>query len=247
MRGLVLAAGAGRRLGVLGEDRPKCLVEVGGRSLLAWQQAALAAAGINELAVVTGYRAEQLSQDGWTQFHNPRYSDTGVIASLMTAQPWLEEGDCIVSYADIVYGAETITALRDTPGDIAMTSYAHWRSLWEARFADPLTDAETFAADENGRLLDIGRRAQSLDEITGQFMGLVKFTPAGFAKAAGYIASLGTGADRLDMTSLLRGLVQNGVPVQTRTVGGFWYEVDNQDDARFFPEWAAQMNWRAEK
>ncbi len=243
MRGLVLAAGAGRRLGPLGEDRPKCLVEVGGRPLLSWQHAALTNAGIKELAVVTGYRAEQLPQDGWTRFHNPRYAETGVIASLMTARSWLEEADCIVSYADIVYGAETIAALRDTLGDIAMTSYANWRALWEARFPDPLSDAETFAADAEGRLLEIGRRAQSLEQIEGQFMGLVKFTTKGFALAAQHIDSLGTAADRLDMTSLLRGLIEKGTPVQTRTVDGFWYEVDNQDDAQFFPEWAGRMKW----
>ncbi|HET6425995.1 MAG TPA: NTP transferase domain-containing protein, partial [Planctomycetaceae bacterium] len=95
MRGLVLAAGAGRRLGALGADRPKCLVEVGGRTLLDWQHAALTGAGIHDLAIISGYRAEQLPQRGWTQFHNPRFADTGVIASLMTARDWLEVDDCI--------------------------------------------------------------------------------------------------------------------------------------------------------
>jgi choline kinase len=243
MRGLILAAGAGRRLGALGEDRPKCLVEVGGRSLLDWQHAALTSAGIRDLAIVSGYRSEQLPQRGWTQFHNPRYADTGVIASMMTAREWLEDGDCIVSYADIVYGPETIAALRDAPGGIAMTAYSGWRALWEARFADPLTDAETFQADAQGRLVDIGRRATSLDQIEGQFMGLVKFTPNGFAEAVRHIASVGVAADRLDMTSLLRGLVERGVTVQTCMVDGFWYEVDNSEDARFFPEWAVRQNW----
>lgn len=243
MRGLILAAGAGRRLGALGEDRPKCLVEVGGRTLLDWQHAAFTGAGIGDLAIVTGYRAEQLAQRGWTQFHNPRYADTGVIASMMTARAWLEADDCLVSYADIVYGADTLQALRDTPGDIALTSYSGWRGLWEARFADPLSDAETFQADTRGRLREIGRRATSLDQIQGQFMGLVKFTPAGFARAEQFINTLGTVADRLDMTSLLRGLIEHGVSVQARRVDGFWYEVDNSDDARFFPEWAARQGW----
>ncbi|MDP1796353.1 MAG: phosphocholine cytidylyltransferase family protein [Planctomycetaceae bacterium] len=244
MRGLVLAAGAGRRLGPLGEDRPKCLVEVGGRPLLQWQRTALTKAGITDLAIVSGYRAEQLPQTGWTLFHNPRYAETGVIASMMTARSWLKQDDCIVSYADIVYGADTVAALRDTHGEIAMTSYCGWRALWEARFTDPLSDAETFVADADGRLRDIGRRSQSLDQIGGQFMGLVKFTPAGFAQVEKYVGALGTAADRLDMTSLLRGLVEQGIAVQTKSVGGFWYEVDNSDDANFFPEWAAQMNWK---
>lgn len=243
MRGLVLAAGAGRRLGALGADRPKCLVEVGGRRLLDWQQAALAGAGIRELAFVGGYRAEQMPERGWTRFHNMRWAETGVVASLMAARAWLEADDCIISYADIVCGWETIAALRDTPGAIALSSYAGWRALWEARFSNPLDDAETFAADAAGGLRDIGRRAGSLDQIGGQFMGLVKFTPVGFALAAQRVEALGAAADRLDMTSLLRGLVEQGVPVQTRSVDGFWYEVDSSDDARLFPDWAARLQW----
>jgi L-glutamine-phosphate cytidylyltransferase len=243
MRALVLAAGAGRRLGLLGEDRPKCLVEVGGKSLLDWQHAALAGAGIQQLAIVGGYRSEQLPRQGWKHYHNPHWADTGVIISLMAAREWLEAGECLVSYADIIYKAATIRALMETPGDIAMTSYSGWRSLWEARFENPLSDAETFQADEYGRLLDIGRRAASLDEIQGQFMGLVKFTPAGFARVKQYVTALGKDAERLDMTGLLRALTKQGVTVQTRTVDGFWYEVDNRDDAAFFPKWATRMNW----
>lgn len=243
IRGLVLAAGAGRRLGPLGEDRPKCLVEVGGRPLLDWQRDALTGAGITELAVVTGYRPDQIAPPGWTRFHNSRFAETGVIASMMTARTWLEESTCVISYADIIYDAATISALMETPGEIAMTSYAHWRALWEARFADPLTDAETFKTDAHGSLLEIGRRPQSLDEIGGQFMGLVKFTRQGFGIVSRFVDSLGATADRLDMTSLLRGLTESGVPIQTRTVDGFWYEVDNRDDAQFFDEWARLRHW----
>ena len=133
--------------------------------------------------------------------------------------------------------------LGDTPGDIALTSYAGWRVLWEARFASPLDDAESFTSDADGRLRDIGRRATSLDEIGGQFMGLVKFSPRGFAAAEQHVNSLGAVAARLDMTSLLRSLVEHNFPVQVRAVDGFWYEVDNRQDAELFPDWAAKKQW----
>jgi choline kinase len=240
MRGLILAAGRGSRLGAAGERRPKCMVPVGGRPLLEWQREALEGAGIVELGVVCGYRAEQVPVRGWTRFVNPRWAETGVVASLLAAGDWLREETCLVSYADIVYGADVAAALRDTPGDVALTSYAHWRQLWSARFAEPLLDLETFVADEAGRLLDIGERARHLGDVQGQFMGLVKLTPEGFGRVVRYLDSVGPALDRLDMTGLLRGLIRVGVPVQTRTVTGFWYEFDNPSDLELFPAWASR-------
>jgi hypothetical protein len=54
---------------------------------------------------------------------------------------------------------------------------------------------------------------------------------------------MGEAADRLDMTSLLLTLVEQDIPVQTCSIDGFWYEVDNSNDALLFPEWAAHLEW----
>lgn len=237
MKGIILAAGRGQRLGSLGQDRPKCLLELCGRPLLQWQRDALERAGITDLGLVCGYRAEQLPQQGWTRFLNSRWSETGVVTSALAAGAWLKSGPCLVSYADIIYGPDVVAALCETPGDIAITSYSRWRSLWEARFSDPLHDAETFKVDRGGRLIEIGRRANHLDDIQGQFMGLIKFTPNGFRCVLDYLERLGSPAERLDMTSLLQGLITVGVHVQTQTVSGLWYEVDSAADAYLFPAW----------
>ena len=56
MRGLVLAAGRGARLATHTTDRPKCLIDVGGRSLLDRQIDALRSCGADPVAVVGGGR-----------------------------------------------------------------------------------------------------------------------------------------------------------------------------------------------
>lgn len=58
MHSIILSAGQGRRLLPLTHDRPKCLLPLGGRALLAWQVDALLAAGVAPVTVVTGYGAE---------------------------------------------------------------------------------------------------------------------------------------------------------------------------------------------
>jgi choline kinase len=60
MKAIILSAGQGSRLGHMTDDRPKCLIEFAGRSLLDRQLDTLAANGIDEAVVVTGFRDDQI-------------------------------------------------------------------------------------------------------------------------------------------------------------------------------------------
>ena len=231
MNAIILAAGRGSRLGPLTDERPKCLTPLAGRPLLAWQMDALGAAGIARIGVVRGYQAQQLERPGLVPFDNPRWEQTNMVRSLECAGAWLSASPCIVSYADIVYAADAAARLAASPGDIAITFDTNWLALWSARFDDPLSDAETFRIDDTGRLVEIGGRAKHLDEVRGQYMGLLKFTPAGWASVTAYLGTLAPAAvDRLDMTSLLRALLAGGVRIDTVPVSDRWFEVDTARD-----------------
>ncbi|MBK1658598.1 phosphocholine cytidylyltransferase family protein [Paracraurococcus ruber] len=235
MRAIILAAGRGSRMGGLTEDRPKCLVDLGGRPLLDWQVAALRAAGCTEVAAVAGYRAEALEGRGLTLFRNPRWAETNMVASLHRAAAWLAAGPCIVSYADIFYAAATVRRLMQAAADIAISYDPDWQALWSARFADPLSDAESFLLRPDGTVADIGRRPGSLAEVQGQYMGLLRIAPAGWARIAAHGAASGPAAlDRLDMTSLLRALIAAGEAVQALPCEGAWGEVDSASDLAFY-------------
>lgn len=241
---IILAAGRGSRLGGLTTEQPKCLVPVQGHPLLEWQQHALRSSGITSVAVVRGYLADQLTRPGLVAFDNPRWSATNMVRSLQCAAPWLRQHPCLVSYSDIVYLEPTVTALAACPADIALTFDVNWRSQWEARFGDPLVDAETFAVDDAGRVVDIGRKPTRLDEINGQYMGLLKFTPAGWAVIESFLDSLAPAeADRLDMTGLLSRLVARGVAIQGVPISDPWFEVDSQSDLEVCERALAAGGW----
>jgi choline kinase len=59
-RAIILAAGQGSRLGPITADQPKCLIPFAGKTLLDWQIDALAAAGVAEVVVATGFRTEKV-------------------------------------------------------------------------------------------------------------------------------------------------------------------------------------------
>jgi hypothetical protein len=118
-----------------------------------------------------------------------------------------------------------------------MTYDPNWKALWTARFGDPLLDAETLRLDARAFVTDIGRKPSSLEEIEGQYMGLLRFTPAGWHAVTDYLDRLpSAAADVLDMTSLLRGLVEKGVAVQGVPTPVEWGEVDNESDLRVYSE-----------
>jgi choline kinase len=231
---LILAAGRGSRLGGLTADRPKCLTPLAGRPLLEWQVAALRAAGASPVVAVGGYRAGTLRGRTDRLLLNPRWSETNMVATLACAAELLESGPVVVSYADIVYDAAHVRALDAAGGDIALTNDRDWARLWRARSEHPLSDAESFRVRE-GRVLEIGGRAARMEEIEGQYMGLLRFTPAGWGVVARHLAALPAAAvDRLDMTGLLGALVAAGVPVEGVAVEGGWCEVDTEADLRIY-------------
>lgn len=232
MKAIILAAGRGSRMKNLTEERPKCLVELHGKPLLEWQLAALHGAGIEQVAIVTGYKRELLSNRGLVEFHNPRWAETNMVASLACAQEWLRGEPCVVSYSDIFYEASAPRLLMETNAELAITYDPNWRVLWESRFEDPLSDAETFKMDDRRVLLEIGQKPTRIEDIQGQYMGLLRFTPAGWSKVETLRASLDDRLrDRLDMTGMLQRLIAgHGAQILALPYSERWGEVDSAED-----------------
>jgi choline kinase len=238
MRAIVLAAGRGSRMGEQTRLRPKCLTQFAGQALLDWQLQALRGAGIREIAVVRGYLAELVARPSLSYFENTRWADTNMVASLTCAAPWLEASECVVSYSDIIYPADHVRVLGGASGDIVVAYDTKWLELWSRRFADPLSDAETFRIDAHGTLTEIGNRPKTLEEIEGQYLGLLKFTPAGWRQVLDLNAALPPARrDRIDMTGMLKELIAHGAKIRTVPVAGAWYEIDSESDLKLYTEW----------
>jgi L-glutamine-phosphate cytidylyltransferase len=177
-----------------------------------------------------------LNFPGLRYFDNARWAQTNMVMSLATAADWLRAGPVMVSYADIFYRGELIRGLADTAGDLVISFDRDWRRLWTRRFADPLADAETFRIDARGTLLEIGGKTANIEDIEGQYMGLLKFTPSAWSAIEALLAGLDAPArDRLDMTSLLRRLLNEGtVSIRTFGTDGQWGEIDNPEDVALY-------------
>lgn len=236
MKAIILAAGEGTRLRPYTLDRPKCLVEIDGISLLERQLAVLRSRGIDEIVIVGGYRAEMLDGKATRLRINPRYAETNMVTSLFCAEEELQH-EVIVSYGDIVYAGETLDSLLISPAEIAITIDMQWESYWRARNEDPLADAETLRLGEDGRIVEIGQRPRSLDEIEGQYMGLMKFSGQGLKQLKiAYRKALQEGTlgpravEKAYMTDLLQALIDSGCRVHAVPVSTPWVEADTVND-----------------
>ncbi len=236
MKAIILAAGRGSRMKKLTKNRPKCLVELHGRPLLDWQLKSLRSAGVKEIAIVTGYKREMLADRGLVEFHNDRWHKTNMVSSLCYAQNWLSSEPCIVSYSDIFYSPAAVRSLINCSASLAVTYDPNWLEIWKQRFNDPLEDAETFLLTPDNILTEIGKKPKSVDEITGQFMGLLRFTPHGWREVSRIRSLINVElCDKMHMTETLQKIIEtDGVNISAIPYNDAWGEVDSVHDLHIF-------------
>lgn len=244
--GIIVAAGRGSRMEALTDEKPKCLLEFMGRPLIEWQVDALRAAGVDFIIVVTGYRSEMLEAYGDERILNPRWMETNMVYSLMCAESAMRTADsAIIAYADLVYEHRLISALLESKGDVGTIVDMNWRALWEARFEDPLADAETLGFNNDGTLHEIGGKPHGYDGIEGQFIGLSRLTRKGAILFAAEWRGIvkgdapsfgGRGADGCYFTDMLQRLIHRDVPVRAVKTHGGWLEFDSGGDVDAYEE-----------
>ena len=124
MIGVILAAGMAKRLRPLTDTKPKCLLEVGGKTLLERTVRAMQQAGIKEFVVVTGDRGnmirsflenlvnlENLEKPSFTFLHNTDYEHNNNIYSLWMAGEVVRGKDFLLMDSDILCDPAAVVAI----------------------------------------------------------------------------------------------------------------------------------------
>ncbi len=174
---VILAAGVGRRLAPLTDDRPKALVEVEGITFLERALHAVATAGFDRVVIVAGHRAEMIESavgDGWPfdvrSVLNPRYATANNIVSFLAVEEDLRDGFCLLN-SDIVFDASILR-------DVASAD----EGCWLAVDGDEPLGAEEMKVGVDGEGL-VRRISKGLPVATsaGEYIGIARFDAAGAA------------------------------------------------------------------
>lgn len=178
MIGVILAAGMAKRLRPLTDERPKCLLSVGERTLLQRTMDAQIAAGITEWVVVTGYRANMI-RDFLMQHYpqltihfidNPDYAHNNNIFSLWLTRPYTDGKDFLLMDSDILFDPQILPEVLKQPGSVLALNR---HELGEEEIKVIL--------DADGRVVEISKVC-SIEKAIGESVGIEKMT-ADYSKA----------------------------------------------------------------
>jgi choline kinase len=125
-KAIILSAGKGSRLLPLTADRPKCLIELNGKSLLEWQLDALSASGVGEIVVVTGFRDDLVDavaarRPGVRTLFNPFYHVADNLGSVWIARSEFDRDTLLLNGDTLVSPALLAKVLAAEAGAIAVT------------------------------------------------------------------------------------------------------------------------------
>ena len=176
MIGVILAAGMAKRLRPLTDTKPKCLLEVGGKTLLERTVSAMQQAGITEFVVVTGYRADQIREfltthlspltSKVTFLHNADYEHNNNIFSLWMAMEVVRGKDFLLMDSDILCDhAAVVRIAQQTEPALALNRHACGEEEIKV------------IVDADNRITALNKTCNPADAI-GESVGIEKMTAA---------------------------------------------------------------------
>lgn len=184
MKGIILAAGAGTRLNGAAV-KPKCLVEVGGMSLLRRQIRALRQAKIDEIVVVLGFEGQTIKHECDESIHfveNSRFAQTSSLYSLWLARHHLTDGFVVLN-SDVLFHPQILEdLLKSSYADALLISYQSEKTA-------PLGDEEMKVKVKEDVVVDISKEMNPM-EADGENVGIVKFSPSGARLLVKYMDDL---------------------------------------------------------
>jgi choline kinase len=225
MKGIILAAGKGSRLNGTAGDKPKCLVEVGGVTLLERQIHTLRRAGIDEVVVVVGCQADRVraaAGPSVTYVENSRFAETNSLYSLWTARALLYEGFVVLN-CDVLFHPALLDDLLATHHDAALL----------IAYREPgqeYGDEEMKVKVRGGRVVDMSK-VMDQAEADGENLGIVKFGAPGVPHLVAILDSIVADGRLRDWApSAFREFARTR-PLEAISTRGYpWIEIDFPED-----------------
>ncbi|HHJ19387.1 MAG TPA: phosphoenolpyruvate mutase [Gammaproteobacteria bacterium] len=234
VQAIVLAASRGEELGDLTEDKPKAMVDIAGKPLLAHIIGAYNAVGIKNIYVVRGYHKEKIALPNIRYIDNDDYIHTGELVSLHRALEVADdEKDLIISYGDVLFNKYIPQMLSDNKDDYVIVVDTNWRdSANRNRMADYVSCSIPNSRKAFSSKVSLSKISEDMreHEIDGEWMGFLKVTCSRLSEFKSIVSRLVDSNPKAKLPELLTELVQCKNNISVIYTTGHWLDIDSLDD-----------------
>jgi len=239
---LIVAAGLGSRLKGHTEDKPKCMLDFGGKTLLQRQLYSYKNNNIENISLIRGYKKNKINYKGIKYFDNNEYKNNNILNSIFYAEEVIN-GNIIISYSDILFEPFVVKRAMESDHDISVVVDVDWRDYYIDRKEHPLSEAENVIFNSNNEVVKIGKIASDKEEVHGEFIGMIKLNHRGceilkqnfhrvkklywnkpFQRANIF--------QKAYLTDMIQELVDIGIKVHCVIIERGWKEIDTVEDYR---------------
>lgn len=231
MKAIILSAGQGRRLMPLTETVPKCCLELDNKALLVHQVESLAANGVDEIVVVTGFNHRlvdevvngiNLSGTSVRTLYNPFYAVSDNLGTSWVAREEMNTPFLLVN-GDTLFEASTLAQLLSTERVYPITLAIDRKASY---------DDDDMKISANGEQLNRVGKKLDMDIVNGESIGMMIFNRAGaeaFVQKVENLMSSPDGLARWYLSAIDEMAVEGTVGVCS--IQGYdWCEVDDPVD-----------------
>ena len=242
MKAIILAAGLGSRLGRFGENIPKGMIKIFGKTLLERQIEIFRNCGINDITIVTGHNSDSINYPGIDYIKNFNYSTTNMNESLFCARKKFDDS-VIVSYSDIIYEQKLIEKILKTEYDFGVGIRFDWEKNYENRTQHPLSEAENVVIKDN-EIINLRKNISKClqGQKIGEFLGLMKLTKKGVCELLKKYQELkkkniekfhsSQSLENAYLTDMLQEMIDSGTTLNPIILNDLWFEIDTIEDLK---------------
>ena len=241
MKAIIVAAGPGNRARPYSNDKPKCMLKIGGKTILDRQLEILKQCGIYDIVVVKGYKADMINYPNVKYYYNRDYEKNNILESLFCAKEEIDDA-FVFSYSDILYGRDILNKVLQREGDICLVVDTNWIQKYVGRNLHPETEAEKVIV-EGDKIVRITKNINriSSERAYGEFIGLAKFSKLGAKilkteyervkqQFQGRRFHDSISIEKAYLTDMIQELIDKGCIIHNVDVKGDWWEIDTPQD-----------------
>ena len=234
MKAIIMAAGIGKRLHALNLNKPKCLINIGGTTLIRRSVNLLVSKGISDITVIVGYKSDlirnELNNDV-AYFENPDFHITNSIKSLWYAKDLLED-DVLLLNGDLYYEIDILDYAINQTNPVVMLADSTRIDNADYRFG--------FSGDQINRF---GKHLTN-QETDGEYVGIVRIDQSFIKTFKQTLEEMITsGKSNIWWEDVLYSFIEKQIPIHYFDVAGtFWSEVDTLQDYNYLQNWITNQD-----